>query len=202
MNWPRTTVLNESALSDLGLTQYFGNAGKWLDNYIPFQEYLTSIENSSKTDPWNPDHHNSDSFGLGIFELPRSEQVRIAAILDNKDPMQPNKDSKKIDEDSVNGLFISILSAITIKHPDAKCIWTPHRVPLQASFNKGKMEAHTDGYLMARNSSRIRVIIEVKPNERESHETHVSMQETAEIVAWIKTERPQSGRWVRPISPL
>lgn len=189
-------MLNQRALENLGLLSHFEEANKWLDAYPPFQMYLNNISLNIGIQKWDQESEDADPFGLGIFEIPHFEQKRIAdAFLGKNSGL---KKSPIVDEDSVNSAFLSLLCAITIKHSGAKCIWTPHRAAMQAEFRKGTLEAQIDGYLTASKSAspRIRIIVEVKAKRRGAYGTQVSMQETAELVAWLKTQSPEPGRLV------
>ncbi|KAJ5580132.1 uncharacterized protein N7459_006117 [Penicillium hispanicum] len=180
--WPGLRSGTDRELKELRLYQYFQKAEEWLDSYPPYSKYLKSIQEKGIVEHFHPNKPNSDPFSLGVFELPRTEQLQI---------LKASMTRGKIDEDTVNASFIAFLSAITVRNRDGRCFWTPHRAGLTAKFKKSSIEARLDGYLASRSTSEVRALIEVKPQKRERHEPYVSMQETAEMVSWLP---PSSDR--------
>ncbi|CAI7631573.1 unnamed protein product [Penicillium glandicola] len=86
------------------------------------------------------------------------------------------------DEQIVNTALIVFLNALTT-HFDFYSNWTLHRKPFVATFENAQFEARTDGYLDSP-GGKTRVLIEVKP----------VMQESAQMVAWIKSDNELAQR--------
>ncbi|KAJ5115122.1 hypothetical protein NUU61_000881 [Penicillium alfredii] len=171
---------------ELGLGPYFEDASRWLDDFVPFAEYLKGIENSSMPGVDN----------MGIFETAYSQQFQVRKFLHEK----KDKDKKGLDginEEIVNASLISFLTAICLKNPNVQAYWTPHRATLTATFKKAKLAKQTslncqiDGFLAANKTAQTQVILEAKADNREIHEPNVTMQETYEIVAALLTDAPK-----------
>ncbi|KAJ9199508.1 hypothetical protein DTO021D3_5914 [Paecilomyces variotii] len=66
--------------------------------------------------------------------------------------------------------------------------WNADRIPLRADFEgqAGSFTAVTDGQLQDIMSKRILALVECKRGERDKHSPQVKMQETAEMILWIK----------------
>lgn len=90
------------------------------------------------------------------------------------------------DEQIVNTALIVFLNALTIHFP-LSSKWTLHRKPFIANFKDAKFEARTDGYLDSP-GGKARVLIEVKPVLRSLNLLAIQMQESAQMVAWIKSD--------------
>ena len=90
------------------------------------------------------------------------------------------------DEQIVNTALIVFLNALTI-HFCLSSKWTLHRKPFIATFKNAKFEARTDGYLDSP-GGKPRVLIEVKPVLRSLNLLAIQMQESAQMVAWIKSD--------------
>ncbi|OOF90468.1 hypothetical protein ASPCADRAFT_179013 [Aspergillus carbonarius ITEM 5010] len=90
------------------------------------------------------------------------------------------------DEQIVNTALVDFLNAFTI-HMDVHCHWTLYRKPFVADFGSASFEARTDGCLED-GGPKTFAIVEVKPMMRFRQSDRISMQEAAEIVAWIKCE--------------
>ncbi|KAJ0425229.1 hypothetical protein BJY00DRAFT_308557 [Aspergillus carlsbadensis] len=88
------------------------------------------------------------------------------------------------DEQIVNTALVLFLNALTM-YQNLKVSWTMHRIPLRASFNPHSFVARTDGYLSDEEGNPL-VLIEVKPVTRNTKLTPIRMQESAQMVAWIK----------------
>ncbi|PKY07859.1 hypothetical protein P168DRAFT_300669 [Aspergillus campestris IBT 28561] len=97
-----------------------------------------------------------------------------------------------IDEQIVNSALVTFLDAITL-HFGLSSSWTLHRIPFTAVFKTAQFEARTDGYLRDR-SGKPSVIIEVKPVIRVHNLVPIQIQETAQMVAWIKSDDDQAQR--------
>ncbi|EAW12024.1 uncharacterized protein ACLA_007840 [Aspergillus clavatus NRRL 1] len=85
------------------------------------------------------------------------------------------------DEQIVNCALVIFLNALTLDLEFTNK-WTLHRKAFKASF-----EARTDGYLEDRQGN-AKVIIEVKPVKRSRKLPLIQMQESAQVVAWIKSD--------------
>lgn len=90
------------------------------------------------------------------------------------------------DEQIVNTALIVFLNALTIHFP-LSSKWTLHRKPLTAVFKNAEFEARTGGYLDSP-GGKPRVLIEVKPILRSWHPLRIQIQESAQMVAWIKSD--------------
>lgn len=55
------------------LERTIGAAGNFLNQFRPFQDFLRSIRQGAEITPYQ----TNDPFDLGIFELPRSDQMLI-----------------------------------------------------------------------------------------------------------------------------
>lgn len=96
------------------------------------------------------------------------------------------------DEQIVNCALVIFLNALTIPFRLANN-WTLHRKVFKAMFDDASFEARTDGYLDDR-QGKAQAIIEVKPVTRSKKLNLIQMQESAQMVAWIKSddERPNT----------
>ncbi|PIG80682.1 hypothetical protein AARAC_007784 [Aspergillus arachidicola] len=101
---------------------------------------------------------------------------------------------KTKDEQIMNTALVDFLNAFIIHRNFGSC-WTLHRKPFVADFEHGSFEARTDGCLEGEDSESLKTyaIVEVKPMLRTIHLERISMQEAAEMVAWIKAEPDPSG---------
>lgn len=96
------------------------------------------------------------------------------------------------DEQIVNTALIVFFNALTT-HFDFYSNWTLHRKPFIATFENAQFEARTDGYLDSP-GGKTRAIIEVKPVLRSRHRLPIQMQESAQMVAWIRSDDDLSQR--------
>ncbi|KAA8641643.1 uncharacterized protein ATNIH1004_011779 [Aspergillus tanneri] len=103
------------------------------------------------------------------------------------------------DEQIVNCALVLFLNALTIHFKFANN-WTLHRRAFKANFEGASFEARTDGYLNDRRGI-AKVIIEVKPVTRSKKPALIQMQESAQMVAWIKSddEKPNGDEKMRII---
>lgn len=90
-----------------------------------------------------------------------------------------------LDEQIVNCALVIFLNALTV-HFNIASNWTLHRKAFKAVFGDASFEARTDGYL--NHAGQPKVILEVKPASRYAKESLIQMQESAQMVAWIKTD--------------
>ncbi|CEL01829.1 hypothetical protein ASPCAL01407 [Aspergillus calidoustus] len=88
------------------------------------------------------------------------------------------------DEQIVNTALVLLLNALAM-YQNLNVSWTMHRIPLRAIFDPYSFEARTDGYL-SDGQGNSQVLIEVKPVRREDKLAPIRMQESAQMVAWIK----------------
>ncbi|KAK2811373.1 hypothetical protein FQN50_002251 [Emmonsiellopsis sp. PD_5] len=93
---------------------------------------------------------------------------------------------KTKDEQIVNAALIDFLNAFII-HFGFPVYWTLYRKSFTANFKNGSFEARTDGCLESV-GSKIYAIVEAKPMLRFKELDRISMQEAAEMVAWIKCD--------------
>ncbi|CAI7564972.1 unnamed protein product [Penicillium glandicola] len=101
------------------------------------------------------------------------------------------------DEQIVNTALIVFLNALTI-HFSLSLDWTLHRKSFTAAFKGTEFQARTDGYLGDSYGSPS-VLVEVKPVTRDKKLDLIQMQESAQMVAWIKCddEKAQKHRKTR-----
>lgn len=91
------------------------------------------------------------------------------------------------DEQIVNTALIVLLNALTIHLNSFSSKWTLHRKAFIATFGDAAFEARTDGYLDD-HQGKPSVIVEVKPVMRSTKLSAIRMQESAQMVAWIKSD--------------
>lgn len=96
------------------------------------------------------------------------------------------------DEQIVNTALIVFLNALTL-HFSLSSKWTLHRRAFTAEFETAQFEARTDGYLDDYRG-KPSVLIEVKPVVRSRKLSLIQMQESAQMVAWIKSDDEVSQR--------
>ncbi|KAL2821899.1 hypothetical protein BJX63DRAFT_377390 [Aspergillus granulosus] len=92
------------------------------------------------------------------------------------------------DEQIVNCALIDFLNALTVQFNKAGK-WTIHRRALKATFEKSTFEARVDGYL--ENNNKAEVLVEVKPGSRIAKESAIRIQETAQMVAFIVSDKDE-----------
>lgn len=91
------------------------------------------------------------------------------------------------DEQIVNTALIVLLNALTIHLESFSSKWTLHRKTFIAAFGVAEFEARTDGYLNDHRDNPS-IIVEVKPVMRSTKLSAIRMQESAQMVAWIKSD--------------
>ncbi|KAJ8128154.1 hypothetical protein O1611_g5484 [Lasiodiplodia mahajangana] len=103
------------------------------------------------------------------------------------------------DEQIVNTALILLLNALSMCSKKVKARWTLQRESLilgkkaTPSEEAVKMfEARVDGILQSRDH-KVKAIVEVKPCLRESKDTEIRMQETAQMAAWICHHPPDTN---------
>ncbi|KAJ5783405.1 uncharacterized protein N7518_009082 [Penicillium psychrosexuale] len=138
------------------------------------------------------DNKTSPPFHSRIF---KPEDDESPGSSPSSDPSPPNTISREMDrilypptrdEQIVNTALIVFLNALTM-HFDFYSNWTLHRKPFIATFENAQFEARTDGYLDSP-GGKTRAIIEVKPVTRKLNMVPIRMQESAQMVAWIKSD--------------
>ncbi|KAJ5963587.1 uncharacterized protein N7479_003463 [Penicillium vulpinum] len=118
---------------------------------------------------------------------------------DGDDPLTPFKPTSPMpqelanilypptkDEQIVNTALVVFLNALTIYFP-LSMHWTLHRKSFTAAFENAEFQARTDGYL-GDSQGNPSVLIEVKPVRRSRKLQVIQMQESAQMVAWIKCD--------------
>lgn len=90
------------------------------------------------------------------------------------------------DEQIVNCALVIFLNALTVPFKLANN-WTLHRKVFKATFGEASFEARTDGYLDDRQGN-AQAIIEVKPVMRAKKLAAIRMQESSQMVAWVKND--------------
>lgn len=103
----------------------------------------------------------------------------------NEDPHLP-RDIQ--DEALVNVTLIQLLECIESLMEPAAPGWTINREVFCPEFRKAKYTAITDGALWTRIKHHVLGVIEVKKRERLGAIDKIRMQETSEMVAWMKTK--------------
>ncbi|KAJ5531252.1 hypothetical protein N7527_004645 [Penicillium freii] len=187
---------DDKTLEILNFRKYFKAARDWLDKFPPFQAYLQQVRTQSPTTKFNPADNAAGPWGSGIFEVPAVEQNRISSRLARQQHRTPRNTKREIDEDSVNLSLVAFLVSLAAKHPSIHSHWTPHKKPLKATFRNGAiMEAQIDGYF-GEEEGPIKIMLETKAEPRDFHEPQVSIQEAAEVVALLMTQRVDSNRRV------
>ncbi|PYH32997.1 uncharacterized protein BO87DRAFT_397993 [Aspergillus neoniger CBS 115656] len=120
-----------------------------------------------------------------ISEIPETPSPFQEVTPDSQEPdnvlYPPSKD-----EQIVNCALVIFLNALTIPFKLANN-WTLHRKASKAIFDNASFEARTDGYLDDRRGE-AHAIIEVKPVRRSMKSVPIQMQESAQMVAWIKND--------------
>ncbi|KAJ5131407.1 uncharacterized protein N7515_007446, partial [Penicillium bovifimosum] len=119
-----------------------------------------------------------DQLGLGEFH----QQAREASKV-----ISSHNGLGQVNEEVVNPSLVSLLMAITMKHPNVHATWTPQRASLTARFRKSAVVSMLDGFLYSNLTSQTQVILEAKARRREYHAPNVFWQEAAELVAALHT---------------
>ncbi|KAL4786895.1 hypothetical protein BJX76DRAFT_320055 [Aspergillus varians] len=132
---------------------------------------------------------------IDIEDMGSEDMILGTPIAETPSPFRPispaPKELERIlyppsqDEQIVNCALIVFLNALTI-HFKIASNWTLHRKAFTAVFDGASFEARTDGYL--NHHGKAKVIVEVKPAKRSSKRELIQMQESAQMVAWIKSE--------------
>ncbi|KAJ5542893.1 hypothetical protein N7535_005315 [Penicillium sp. DV-2018c] len=180
--------LGVDARSNLGLTGHFKSASRWLRNFAPFATYLQQVESGRGISKYGPPQPNADAWSSGIFEIPAHEQRRILSHLISRRGAPERGLKTLIDEESVNAALMAFLTSIAAKHPSIEGHWSPDRLLLRAEFKPGvSFTVRVDGYFRARDHT-TKILVETKRSQRAVHEPTVSMQESAEVIAWLMND--------------
>ncbi|KAL9093511.1 MAG: hypothetical protein Q9165_003906 [Trypethelium subeluteriae] len=106
------------------------------------------------------------------------------------------------DEQIVNSALLTFLRCLTgyKRAPNAQWDMTRHRLTFEnipSSDTKGfkVYSADTDGLLRAEDGHTVLAIIEVKPYIRQHDRNSIRMQETAQMVAWIREAAQKQHDW-------
>jgi hypothetical protein len=138
-------------------------------------------------------YQTGDRFNLQIFEIARSEQLKVYKIQTSMGsqnvvvrrlPPTRTRQAKKastrptlarisalniprsIDEDTVNTSLVSYLAALTLKLPNVGSQWMSRRLALKSKFGNDEYEARNDGFLAFKSTGKVQAIIEVKAGDR------------------------------------
>lgn len=133
---------------------------------------------------------------FGTLEIPTSKN---SSLLEEITPAPKELESVLYpptkDEQIVNCALIIFLNALTLPFKLANN-WTLHRKACKATFGSDSFEARTDGYLDDRHGN-TQAIIEVKPVTRSKKLGLIQMRESAQMVAWIKSEGDEKSNATR-----
>lgn len=192
--WSVKRKMDANARTDLGLKSQFQKARQWLHRFPPFNAYLQQVLSGKDVPKYDPDT-DIDPWGSGVFEVTAREQHRLCLTLGSDDDSVPKSHLERlIDEESVNTSLIVFLTALSTKYPLIKGQWTPHQRFFEVEFKPGvPFNAKVDGYYTRKDGS-LAILVEAKRSFRRVHEPSVSMQEAAEVVAWLKCDAAVHNR--------
>jgi hypothetical protein len=176
--------LSDKTLSEFRLLASYDHAVEWLNAFPPFQRYLPNVRNDVQTSPWKIGQSVQDANGLGIMELPkRNQEVVISAY--NRGELSD------IDEEVVLSSLVGLLQAITMRNPKIKHDCSNQKKPFEIEFSsKSKLTVKIDGWLLDPSTDDVKALIEAKQTIRSSINTPVSRQESAEVLAFLVSHRP------------
>ncbi|PYH65241.1 uncharacterized protein BO88DRAFT_471623 [Aspergillus vadensis CBS 113365] len=142
----------------------------------------------------------SESLDVEDLGLDTPEDTPVKSIPETPSPPQetspPSKEQVGVlfpptrDEQIVNCALVIFMNALTAPFKLANN-WTLHRKAFKADFGDASFEARTDGYLDDRQGN-AQAIIEVKPVMRAKKLAAIRMQESAQMVAWVKSDGVQA----------
>ncbi|OJJ46495.1 hypothetical protein ASPZODRAFT_142309 [Penicilliopsis zonata CBS 506.65] len=190
--WKTKNTKDISAL-DLGL--YLTTARQLLGDNAEFQAFIQGIDGMKNGD-------GGEMSNMGAFKIPFSQIKEVLRLLDIPKPKTCTKNDgagrrirethllEGVNEDLVNMAAISLLTAINLENVNGPAGWSPHRAPFFANFKRATMEAQVDGFFWAGNSTKTSILLEAKAGQRARHEPAVSIQEAAEVVAWLMANPP------------
>lgn len=123
-------------------------------------------------------------------------------------PAGDQRDAHKVfartkDEQIVNDALLELLRALTLNLPNTRCQWCSSRLAFKVHFGIIGMEARTDGYLGRRSDSINEdafAILEAKARvrSRNTRDLPIYMQESAEMVSWIRRDQAQDRQTLLP----
>lgn len=152
-----------------GITPALLTRAKNLLQMIPsYQLYLQNIGGNNWADP-----------ALGPFGPVLRLQAEIRAGW-------AKGGGKQTDEDTVNAAFIELLNALTSLVPTTDSWWRTTKRRLTFTGLRNGYVAIMDGQFEVKATEEIRTPIECKGREREKLNARITMQEVAELVAWVK----------------
>ncbi|KAI2988865.1 hypothetical protein CBS147345_10683 [Aspergillus niger] len=161
--------LSQLVNGQFGITPALLTRAKNLLQMIPsYQLYLQNIGGNNWADP-----------ALGPFGPVLRLQAEIRAGW-------AKGGGKQTDEDTVNAAFIELLSALTSLVPTTDSWWRTTKRRLTFTGLRNGYVAITDGQFEVKATEEIRTPIECKGREREKLNARITMQEVAELVAWVK----------------
>ncbi|KAJ5962125.1 hypothetical protein N7501_007066 [Penicillium viridicatum] len=163
---------------------------------LPLDKEMARLRLNPFETPTKQSPNQSSSRKLIPFEdeSPSPGSSLISGPSPLPDPIPPNTIARELervlypptkDEQIVNTALIVFLNALNT-HFDFYSNWTLHRKPSVAAFENAQFEARADGYLDSP-GGKTRAIVEVKPTLRSRHSLPIQMQESDQMVAWIRS---------------
>ncbi|KAE8148030.1 hypothetical protein BDV25DRAFT_142165 [Aspergillus avenaceus] len=98
------------------------------------------------------------------------------------------------DEQIVNTALINFLRPITSNFPSLSDDWTIQQKEFKAKFDSGEYIARTDGHCKNKVKGDVRALVEVKACLRYLSLLEICIQESAQMVAWLKAFPPNPRR--------
>ncbi|PYH80222.1 hypothetical protein BO82DRAFT_417832 [Aspergillus uvarum CBS 121591] len=121
----------------------------------------------------------------------RSQMKRKRDEPESKLKVEPDDWEPPNDEAVTNVALITFLDAVSTLIPQANFEVTIVRVAFEATFKTCSYKALTDGGIWIKNDiDDVRAIAEVKKGLRMDNSDRIRMQETAEIIGWLKSAKP------------
>ena len=171
---------NTNIQRSMGLYQFYNSASRWLDRFPPYQAFLEHVKNGTQLEPWNIGDSKEAANGIAIMEIPKRRQEKVIQGARSRD----------LDEEMVVASIMGYLESITLRHPDIRCDWSPQKKHFVAKFGDTELRAQVDGLLVKSTSGEVKALVEAKKSPRRRGDWKVPAQETAEIVALLKTYPP------------
>ena len=134
-------------------------------------------------------------FDESSFSTPQRPQQGGLGASTPEDPYSPNSVEEQAiyfpaseDEQIVNTALLSLLKGLIVTVPAVKGRWTLSRLQLVFKIGNDKVfEARTDGYLKNQRG-RAKALVEVKAGGRSFKLDEIRMQESAQMIAFIRDE--------------
>ena len=184
--WPKVAdveaQMNEDMLQKIGIFRRYKAVEAWLNEFPPFQDYLKQCRRNGKTEAWKRGDSSKAAFGLGAMDVPRQLQATLISHIQDRPPI--------VDEETVLSSLISFLGAVTMRHPDVKCVALPVKKEFSAKFGASNLIAKVDGWLYEIKTKQVRALIETKRASQPSRPPSVPKQQSAEIVAFLRAHNP------------